>query len=100
MTEIGHALEEFQPDIINVVSNRLGLAGLFYDQSTKIPVLASYPSGISSIGLGMLEGLLMRLLRLVKSAGSIMYIDSDDPGYPALSGMELWQRGVDRNCFI
>ena len=66
---IGHAIDEFKPDIIHVVNPAvLGLAGLYYGKSLKIPLVASYhthlPQYLHHYNLGMLEGLLWELWRV------------------------------------
>jgi glycosyltransferase involved in cell wall biosynthesis len=73
---IGYALEEFQPDLVHVVNPAvLGLAGLYYAKSLKVPLVASYhthlPKYLEHYGLGMLEGVLWELLKAMHNQAEL-----------------------------
>jgi len=105
---IGHALEEFQPDLIHVVNPAvLGLAGIFYSKVLQIPLVASYhthlPQYLQHYGLGILEGLLWELLKaghnqaqLNLCTSSVMMQELSAHG---IERVDLWQRGVDTELF-
>jgi glycosyltransferase involved in cell wall biosynthesis len=105
---IGHALENFQPDIIHVVNPAvLGLAGLFYGKALKIPLVASYhthlPQYLQHYGLGMLEGLLWELLKTGHNQAEINLCTStammQELAAHGIERIALWQRGVDTELF-
>lgn len=105
---IGKALEEFQPDIIHVVNPAvLGLGGIFYGKTLKIPIVASYhthlPQYLQHYGLGMLEGVLWELLKSAHNqaelnlcTSSVMVQELSNHG---IERVDLWQRGVDTELF-
>ena len=106
--EIGKQLAKFKPDLIHVVNPAvLGLAGIFYAKSNRIPLVASYhthlPKYLAHYGLGMLEGLLWRLLRSAHNqadlnlcTSSVMVQELREHG---IDRVDLWQRGVDTQTF-
>jgi glycosyltransferase involved in cell wall biosynthesis len=105
---IGYALEEFQPDVIHVVNPAvLGLSGIFYSKTLKIPLVASYhthlPQYLQHYGLGMLEGLLWELLKGAHNQAALNLCTSTAMmGELTAHGIErvdLWQRGVDTELF-
>lgn len=105
---IGHALEEFQPDVIHVVNPAvLGLAGLFYAKVLKLPLIASYhthlPQYLQHYGLGMLEGLLWELLKTGHNQAQVNLCTStammQELTNHGIERVELWQRGVDTELF-
>ncbi len=105
---IGHALEEFQPDIIHVVNPAvLGLAGLFYSKVLKIPLVASYhthlPQYLQHYGLGMLEGLVWELLKASHNQAELNLCTStammQELTNHGIERVDLWQRGVDTELF-
>lgn len=105
---IGHALEEFQPDVIHVVNPAvLGLAGLYYAKMLKLPLIASYhthlPQYLQHYGLGMLEGLLWELLKTGHNQAQINLCTStammQELTNHGIERVELWQRGVDTELF-
>lgn len=105
---IGHALEEFQPDVIHVVNPAvLGLAGLYYAKVLKIPLIASYhthlPQYLQHYGLGMLEGFLWELLKTGHNQAQINLCTStammQELTNHGIERVELWQRGVDTELF-
>ncbi|HLO88710.1 MAG TPA: glycosyltransferase family 1 protein [Nostocaceae cyanobacterium] len=105
---IGHALEQFQPELIHVVNPAvLGLAGIFYSKVLKLPLVASYhthlPQYLQHYGLGMLEGLLWELLKaghnqalLNLCTSTAMMTELTNHG---IERVDLWQRGVDTELF-
>jgi glycosyltransferase involved in cell wall biosynthesis len=105
---IGHALEEFQPDIIHVVNPAvLGLSGIFYSKVLKIPLVASYhthlPQYLQHYGLGMLEGLLWELLKGAHNQAMLNLCTSTammaELTAHGIERVDLWQRGVDTELF-
>ncbi len=105
---IGHALEEFQPDIIHVVNPAvLGLAGLYYGKSLKIPLVASYhthlPQYLQHYNLGMLEGLLWELLKSAHNQAQLNLCTStamvEELTSHGIERVDLWQKGVDTELF-
>ncbi|MCL1471754.1 glycosyltransferase family 4 protein [Argonema antarcticum] len=105
---IGHALEEWKPDIIHVVNPAiLGLAGLFYGKMLKIPLVASYhthlPQYLQHYGLGMLEGLLWELLKSAHNQADLNLCTSmamvQELRSHGIERVDLWQRGVDTELF-
>lgn len=105
---IGKALEEFQPDIIHVVNPAvLGLGGIFYGKSLKIPIVASYhthlPQYLQHYGLGMLEGVLWELLKSAHNQAELNLCTStamvQELINHGIERVDLWQRGVDTELF-
>jgi len=105
---IGHALEEFQPDIVHVVNPAvLGLAGIFYSKVLKIPLVASYhthlPQYLQHYGLGVLEGFLWELLKASHNQARLNLCTStammQELTAHGIERVELWQRGVDTELF-
>ncbi len=105
---IGHALEDFQPDIIHVVNPAvLGLAGLYYGKSLKIPLVASYhthlPQYLQHYNLGMLEGLLWELLKSAHNQAQLNLCTStamvEELTAHGIERVDLWQKGVDTELF-
>jgi glycosyltransferase involved in cell wall biosynthesis len=105
---IGHALEQFQPDIIHVVNPAvLGLAGIFYSKVWKLPLVASYhthlPQYLQHYGLGMLEGLLWELLKAGHNQAALNLCTStammQELTNHGIERVDLWQRGVDTELF-
>ena len=106
--EIGKQLAKFKPDIIHVVNPAvLGLAGIFYAKSNRIPLVASYhthlPKYLEHYGLGVLEGLLWQLLKAAHNqadlnlcTSSVMVQELREHG---IDRVDLWQRGVDTQTF-
>jgi glycosyltransferase involved in cell wall biosynthesis len=105
---IGEALEDFKPDIIHVVNPAvLGLAGIFYSKNLNIPLVASYhthlPQYLQHYGLGMLEGLLWELLKMVHNQAQLNLCTStamvEELATRGIERVDLWQRGVDTETF-
>ncbi len=106
--EIGKALEKFRPDIVHVVNPAmLGLGGLFYAKTLKIPLVASYhthlPQYLQHYGLGMLEGLLWELLKSAHNQAQLNLCTStamvEELTAHGIERVDLWQRGVDTETF-
>lgn len=105
---IGKVLRQFNPDIIHIVNPAvLGLGGLYYSQSMKVPLVASYhthlPKYLQHYGLGFLEGVLWNLLRTAHNyaqlnlcTSSAMQRELSDRG---IERVDVWQRGVDTKLF-
>jgi len=105
---IGQALEHFQPDLVHVVNPAvLGLAGLFYAKTLKIPLVASYhthlPQYLQHYGLGMLEGFLWELLKTGHNQAEINLCTStammQELAAHGIERVALWQKGVDTELF-
>lgn len=105
---IGSELEEFQPDLVHVVNPAvLGLAGLYYAKSLRVPLVASYhthlPKYLEHYGLGMLEGVLWELLKAMHNQAILNLCTSTAMQYELTSHgiehVEVWQRGVDTELF-
>jgi glycosyltransferase involved in cell wall biosynthesis len=105
---IGYALEEFQPDLVHVVNPAvLGLAGLYYAKSLKVPLVASYhthlPKYLEHYGLGMLEGVLWELLKAMHNQAELNLCTStamqEELTSHGIERVALWQRGVDTELF-
>jgi glycosyltransferase involved in cell wall biosynthesis len=106
--EIGQQLAKFKPDIIHVVNPAvLGLAGIFYAKSNRIPLVASYhthlPKYLAHYGLGMLEGLLWELLKAAHNQADLNLCTSSvmvqELRAHGIDRVDLWQRGVDTETF-
>ncbi|MBD1852013.1 glycosyltransferase family 1 protein [Leptolyngbya sp. FACHB-711] len=105
---IRQALEDFQPDLIHIVNPAvLGLGGLYYAKSLEVPLVASYhthlPKYLEHYGLGMLEGLMWELLKMVHNQAQINLCTSTAMEEALTSHdierVEVWQRGVDTELF-
>ncbi|OKH36448.1 glycosyl transferase [[Phormidium ambiguum] IAM M-71] len=105
---IGKVLENFQPDIIHVVNPAvLGLGGIFYGKTLKIPIVASYhthlPQYLQHYGLGMLEGVLWELLKSAHNQAELNLCTStamvQELINHGIERVDLWQRGVDTELF-
>lgn len=101
-------LEIFKPDLIHVVNPAfLGLGGIYFAKSKNIPLIASYhthlPQYLKHYGLGSLEGLLWKLLKLAHNQAQLnlctstaMVKELENNG---VERVDLWQRGVDTEMF-
>ncbi|MEE3718576.1 glycosyltransferase [Tumidithrix elongata RA019] len=105
---IGHALEQFQPDIVHVVNPAvLGLAGLFYAKAMKLPLIASYhthlPQYLQHYGLGFLEGTMWELIKTAHNNAALNLCTStamvEQLRSHGVERVDLWQRGVDTDKF-
>ncbi len=105
---IGYALDRFEPDIVHIVNPAvLGLSGLFYSKSRRLPLVASYhthlPEYLQHYGLGMLEGLLWELLKAAHNQAAINLCTStamvQTLSEHGIERTALWQRGVDTETF-
>jgi glycosyltransferase involved in cell wall biosynthesis len=101
-------LESFQPDLIHLVNPAvLGLGGLYYAKSLGVPLVASYhthlPKYLEHYGLGMLEGVLWELLKVVHNQAEINLCTStamqDALEIHGIERVEVWQKGVDTELF-
>jgi glycosyltransferase involved in cell wall biosynthesis len=101
-------LEGFQPDLIHLVNPAvLGLGGLYYAKSLGVPLVASYhthlPKYLEHYGLGMLEGVLWELLKVVHNQAEINLCTStamqDALESHGIERVEVWQKGVDTELF-
>jgi glycosyltransferase involved in cell wall biosynthesis len=105
---ITYALDRFQPDLVHVANPAvLGLSGVFYSKLRNVPLVASYhthlPQYLQYYGLGMLEGLLWELLKLVHNQAHLNLCTSSvmvqELGNHGIQRLALWQRGVDIETF-
>ncbi len=105
---IRSVLEKFQPDLIHVVNPAiLGLGGLYYAKTMKIPLVASYhthlPQYLQHYGLGMLEPLLWELLKGAHNQADLNLCTSTamvkELRSHGIERVDLWQRGVDTELF-
>ncbi len=105
---IGYALEQFQPDVVHVVNPAvLGLAGLFYAKTMKLPLLASYhthlPQYLQHYGLGFLEGAMWELIKTAHNQANLNLCTStamiEELRSRGVERLDLWQRGVDTELF-
>jgi len=101
---IGHALAQFQPDIVHIVNPAiLGMAGLYYAKSMNYPLMASYhthlPQYLQHYGLGFLEGLMWELVKNTHNQAALNLCTStamiDELRSHGVEKLDLWQRGVD-----
>jgi glycosyltransferase involved in cell wall biosynthesis len=101
-------LEKFQPDLIHVVNPAiLGLGGLYYAKTMKIPLVASYhthlPQYLQHYGLGILEPLLWELLKSAHNQADLNLCTSTamvkELRSHGIERVDLWQRGVDTELF-
>jgi glycosyltransferase involved in cell wall biosynthesis len=105
---ITYALDRFQPDLVHVANPAvLGLSGVFYSKLRNVPLVASYhthlPQYLQYYGLGMLQGLLWELLKLVHNQAHLNLCTSSvmvqELGNHGIQRLALWQRGVDIETF-
>ncbi|WP_017662025.1 glycosyltransferase [Baaleninema simplex] len=101
-------LEEFAPDLIHIVNPAvLGLGGLYYAKSMKVPLVASYhthlPQYLQHYGLGMFEEVLWGLLRGAHNQAQLNLCTStamvEELSAHGIERVDLWQRGVDTEMF-
>ncbi|WP_271252197.1 glycosyltransferase [Pseudanabaena sp. Chao 1811] len=101
---IGHALEQFKPDLIHVVNPAiLGMAGIYYAKKMNYPLMASYhthlPQYLQHYGLGFLEGLMWDLVKNTHNQAVLNLCTStamiDELRSHGVERLDLWQRGVD-----
>jgi len=106
---IRQALEDFQPDLIHLVNPAvLGLGGLYYAKSLEVPLVASYhthlPKYLEHYGLGMLEGLLWELLKMMHNQAMINLVTStamqEALETHGIERVTVWQKGVDTELFV
>ncbi len=105
---IAQALDKFRPDLIHVANPAvLGLSGVLYSKWHNIPLVASYhthlPQYLQYYGLGMLEGFLWELLKLVHNQAHLNLCTStvmvEELAQHGIQRLDLWQRGVDIETF-
>jgi glycosyltransferase involved in cell wall biosynthesis len=101
-------LELFKPDLIHIVNPAvLGIGGLYYAKSLGIPLVASYhthlPKYLEHYGLGMLEGLLWELLKMMHNQAVLNLVTStamqDALTSQGIERVDVWQKGVDTELF-
>ncbi len=105
---LGRKLEAFNPDLIHVVNPAvLGVGGIYYAKSLKIPLVASYhthlPKYLQHYGLGVLEPLLWELLKAAHNQAELNLCTSmamvEELRNHDIERVDLWQRGVDTELF-
>jgi glycosyltransferase involved in cell wall biosynthesis len=85
----------------------LGLAGLFYAKSLKLPLIASYhthlPQYLQHYGLGFLENAMWELIKTAHNNAELNLCTStamvDQLREHGVKEVDLWQRGVDTELF-
>jgi glycosyltransferase involved in cell wall biosynthesis len=101
---IGHALEQFKPDLIHVINPAiLGMAGIYYAKKMNYPLMASYhthlPQYLQHYGLGFLEGVMWDLVKNTHNQAALNLCTStamiDELRSHGVERLDLWQRGVD-----
>ncbi|GAB4543897.1 MAG: glycosyltransferase family 1 protein [Pleurocapsa sp.] len=102
------AIEAFQPDLIHVVNPAfLGMGGIYYAKTLKIPLVASYhthlPQYLHHYGLGALEGVLWEILKAAHNQAELNLCTSsamvEELINHGIERVDLWQRGVDTEMF-
>ncbi|MGB3495023.1 MAG: glycosyltransferase family 1 protein [Elainellaceae cyanobacterium] len=105
---IGQQLDDFKPDLVHIVNPAvLGLGGLYYAKALNVPLIASYhthlPKYLEHYSLGMLEGVLWELLKMMHNqaqlnlcTSTVMKTELTDHG---IERVAVWQRGVDTELF-
>lgn len=105
---IRRELELFQPDLIHIVNPAvLGVGGLYYAKSLGIPLVASYhthlPKYLEHYGLGILEGVLWEILKLMHNQAVINLVTStamqEALETHGVERVHVWQKGVDVELF-
>lgn len=105
---IRQALEGFKPDLVHIVNPAvLGLGGLYYAKTLDVPLVASYhthlPKYLEHYGLGMLEGVLWELLKVMHNQAQLNLCTStamqDELTTHGIERVAVWQRGVDTELF-
>jgi glycosyltransferase involved in cell wall biosynthesis len=105
---IRQELEGFNPDIVHIVNPAvLGLGGLYYAKTLNVPLVASYhthlPKYLEHYGIGMLEGVLWELLKVMHNQAQLNLCTStamqDELTSHGVERVEVWQRGVDTELF-
>ncbi len=101
-------LLDFQPDVIHAVDPvLLGIAGIYYASSLRIPLVVSYhtqlPKYLHYYRLGSVEGLVWKLLRTRHNSAALNLCTSSamvhDLTHHGISRVMLWQRGIDTDLF-
>ncbi len=85
----------------------LGVGGIYYAKSLKIPLVASYhthlPKYLHHYGLGVLEPLLWELLKAAHNQAELNLCTSmamvEELRNHDIERVDLWQRGVDTELF-
>lgn len=107
-TSMRRRLLDFQPDVIHAVDPvLLGIAGIYYSTTMRIPLVASYhtqlPRYLNYYKLGMLEGLVWKLLKWRHNSAAINLCTSaamvEDLTSHGIARVALWQRGIDTDLF-
>jgi glycosyltransferase involved in cell wall biosynthesis len=102
------AIEAFQPNLIHVVNPAfLGMGGIYYAKTLKIPLVASYhthlPQYLHHYGLGALEGVLWEILKAAHNQAELNLCTSsamvEELINHGIERVDLWQRGVDTEMF-
>lgn len=101
-------LLDFQPDVIHAVDPvLLGIAGIYYASTLRIPLVVSYhtqlPKYLQYYRLGSIEGLVWKLLRTRHNGAALNLCTSsamvDDLTRHDIARVALWQRGIDTDLF-
>jgi glycosyltransferase involved in cell wall biosynthesis len=101
-------LTEFKPDIIHAVDPvLLGIAGIYYASTLRIPLIVSYhtqlPKYLHYYRLGAIEGQVWRLLRARHNRAAVNLCTSssmvEELSSHGIDRVALWQRGIDTEMF-
>ena len=101
-------IEAFKPDLIHVVNPAfLGMSGIYYAKTLKVPLIASYhthlPQYLQHYGLGALEGVLWEILKATHNQAELNLCTSSamvtELRNHGIERVDLWQRGVDTEMF-
>jgi glycosyltransferase involved in cell wall biosynthesis len=101
-------LEEFQPDVMHLFEPLiLGVAGIYYSEVLRIPLVISSHTNIAAYGkyhrLGFLENAVWRTMRIRHlragmnlATSSVTMKDLEEHG---IENLVLWERAVDAEMF-
>ncbi|MTI47425.1 glycosyltransferase family 4 protein [Sporosalibacterium faouarense] len=101
-------LDEFQPDIIHVVTPfNIGLWGLRYAKSRNVPLVSSYhtniPQYLEYFKLNFLANISWEFFRWFHKHCEINYCPSQSTFIllkeEGINNLEIWDRGIDTNKF-
>ncbi len=101
-------LLDFRPDVIHSVDPvLLGIAGIYYASTLRIPLVVSYhtqlPKYLHYYKLGSIEGLVWSLLRTRHNGATVNLCTSsamvEELTRHGIARVRLWQRGIDTDFF-
>jgi glycosyltransferase involved in cell wall biosynthesis len=107
-TSMRKLLEEFKPDIIHAVDPALlAIAGIYYADKMKLPLVVSYhtqiPKYLHYYKLGWSEAQVWKLLRLRHNRADLNLCTSsamvEELTSHGVERVNLWQRGIDTDTY-